>query len=251
MEARQQKIVIVGCGGIGGVLCGHLSRAGHAVTMIAHNPEILATVRKRGMRVGEEPASQLTRPEVVLDCASLASESPFDIAFLAVPPTAAEQAARDALALLGDTGQLVCLPNGLMEERLAAHIPPNQLLGGVVGFGARMLAPGHVMQTSPGGVVLGRLRPEGPVSADQGLRDVADVLSCVQGPIQRTDNLRGAATDILGANVMGGTCARVCPTEILCEGACVRNLDDDLQAAVQKGLARAAAAPTISATRSN
>lgn len=38
-----------------------------------------------------------------------------------------------------------------------------------------------------------------------------------------TDNLRGAATDILGANVLGGMCARVCPTEILCEGSCVRN----------------------------
>jgi dihydropyrimidine dehydrogenase (NAD+) subunit PreT len=42
-----------------------------------------------------------------------------------------------------------------------------------------------------------------------------------------TDNLRGAALDILDANIMGGMCARVCPTEILCEGDCVRNLDDD------------------------
>ena len=41
-----------------------------------------------------------------------------------------------------------------------------------------------------------------------------------------TDNLVGAATDILGANVLGGMCARVCPTEILCEGDCVRNIDD-------------------------
>jgi glutamate synthase (NADPH/NADH) small chain len=41
-----------------------------------------------------------------------------------------------------------------------------------------------------------------------------------------TDNLRGAATEILSANVLGGMCARVCPTEILCEGVCVRNLDD-------------------------
>lgn len=38
-----------------------------------------------------------------------------------------------------------------------------------------------------------------------------------------TDNLRGAAQDILGANILGGMCARVCPTEILCEGSCVRN----------------------------
>ena len=37
-----------------------------------------------------------------------------------------------------------------------------------------------------------------------------------------TGNLRGAAETILGANVLGGSCARVCPTEVLCEQACVR-----------------------------
>ena len=42
-----------------------------------------------------------------------------------------------------------------------------------------------------------------------------------------TGNLRGSAIDILSANVMGGVCARVCPTEILCEGACVRNAQQD------------------------
>jgi len=36
------------------------------------------------------------------------------------------------------------------------------------------------------------------------------------------DNLRGAARAILEANPLGGTCARVCPTEELCEQACVR-----------------------------
>ena len=39
-------------------------------------------------------------------------------------------------------------------------------------------------------------------------------------------NLKGAAVDILSANPLGGMCARVCPTEILCEGACVRNHQD-------------------------
>ncbi|MDB5999416.1 MAG: dihydropyrimidine dehydrogenase [Rhizobacter sp.] len=37
------------------------------------------------------------------------------------------------------------------------------------------------------------------------------------------DNLRGAATAILEANPLGGMCARVCPTEELCEDVCVRN----------------------------
>src|ERR1700730_9144764 len=34
----------------------------------------------------------------------------------------------------------------------------------------------------------------------------------------------GAARTILEANVFGGSCARACPTEVLCEGACVDNL---------------------------
>jgi dihydropyrimidine dehydrogenase (NAD+) subunit PreT len=36
-----------------------------------------------------------------------------------------------------------------------------------------------------------------------------------------TENIIGAARTILSANVLGASCARVCPTEVLCEGACV------------------------------
>jgi len=36
------------------------------------------------------------------------------------------------------------------------------------------------------------------------------------------ENLRGAARAILEANPLGGTCARACPTEELCEQVCVR-----------------------------
>ena len=38
-----------------------------------------------------------------------------------------------------------------------------------------------------------------------------------------TGNLEGSAKTILEQNIMGGMCARVCPTEVLCEEACVRN----------------------------
>jgi glutamate synthase (NADPH/NADH) small chain len=42
-----------------------------------------------------------------------------------------------------------------------------------------------------------------------------------------TEDQRGAAQTILSANILGGMCARVCPTEILCEGDCVRNVEGD------------------------
>lgn len=47
-----------------------------------------------------------------------------------------------------------------------------------------------------------------------------------------SSNIKGAAKDILSANIMGGMCARVCPTEILCEQACVRNKLDDEPVAI-------------------
>lgn len=42
----------------------------------------------------------------------------------------------------------------------------------------------------------------------------------------KTGNALGAAKTILTQNIMGGMCARVCPTEQLCEEVCVRNTSE-------------------------
>ncbi|MCM5558588.1 NAD(P)-dependent oxidoreductase [Pleomorphomonas sp. JP5] len=42
-----------------------------------------------------------------------------------------------------------------------------------------------------------------------------------------TGNVEGAAETIFESNILGGMCARVCPTETLCEEACVRNAAEE------------------------
>ncbi|OLP52552.1 dihydropyrimidine dehydrogenase [Rhizobium rhizosphaerae] len=42
-----------------------------------------------------------------------------------------------------------------------------------------------------------------------------------------TGNAMGAAKTIFDQNILGGMCARVCPTETLCEQACVRNTAEE------------------------
>jgi dihydropyrimidine dehydrogenase (NAD+) subunit PreT len=42
-----------------------------------------------------------------------------------------------------------------------------------------------------------------------------------------TGDPKGAAKDILTQNIMGSVCARVCPTEVLCEGVCVRTAQEE------------------------
>ncbi len=43
----------------------------------------------------------------------------------------------------------------------------------------------------------------------------------------KADNPKGAAKTIFDENILGGMCARVCPTETLCEQACVRNSQEE------------------------
>src|SRR6202789_2997669 len=57
-------------------------------------------------------------------------------------------------------------------------------------------------------------------------------------------NRSGAATTIFDSNIMGGICARVCPTETLCEEACVREAAEAKPVVIGR-LQRYATEPTI------
>src|SRR5215468_6028424 len=61
-----------------------------------------------------------------------------------------------------------------------------------------------------------------------------------------TGNLRGSAKTILSANILGQSCARVCPTSVLCEGACVLNAQGKKPVEIGK-LQRYAVDPIVAA----
>ena len=87
-----------------------------------------------------------------------------------------------------------------------------------------------------------------PLTEAQALLDASRCLYCFDAPcvqacptridvpsfIKRIaeDNVRGAAQAILQSNPLGGFCARDCPTEVLCEQVCVRNVQQGRPVAI-------------------
>lgn len=98
----------------------------------------------------------------------------------------------------------------------------------------------HPLPVLPGGRLEERFSEKKPAySAAEAITEANRCLYCVEAPCIKacptgidipnfihkisTGNTTGAARTILKENILGASCARVCPVEVLCAGACVYN----------------------------
>ncbi len=196
--AATARVVVFGCGGIGGVVAARLAKNGQPVVVVTNNAAITEAVAKNGLKAALDDVVVTVRVDVVTDAKGAAARGQFDVALLAVPPNRIDAAADAALAMLAPGGQIVPLANGLPEEHLAARVGDHLICGGIVGFGASQKEAGVVAQTSDGGITLGRL--SGVI--DDAVIRVAAVLAAVDdsAPENVTTNLRGARYSKLAIN---------------------------------------------------
>ncbi|APR83604.1 2-dehydropantoate 2-reductase [Minicystis rosea] len=187
------RILVVGCGGIGGIVAAHLFEQGHDVTALTTNPLIADAINTTGFRVRGDGGPGTVRGRAVRELPK--DGAPFDYVLLATQPPQVEDAARSVLPALSPRGAMVCFQNGLCEERVAAIAGPERTFGAIVAWGASMVEAGVYDRTSAGGFVLGRL--DG--ATDPRLDDLARVLEAI-GPTTVTENLAGARWSKLAIN---------------------------------------------------
>jgi 2-dehydropantoate 2-reductase len=139
------RIVVFGAGGIGGVLGGRLAQHGQQVVLIARG-EHEAVMRAQGLRI-ESPDGAVTVP---VDTATAPGEVAWkdgDVVLLAMKSQDTFAALADLAGLVPPETPIVCVQNGVANERMALRLFPN-VYGVCVMCPTTFLEPGVVQAHS-------------------------------------------------------------------------------------------------------
>lgn len=189
------RIIVQGVGGIGGVLATRLLAAGYDVLPITGNQAVADVLNKSGFRLSGLSGT-LSVPLRLPAQAHLPSDTqPCQLLLLATPPSRLEEALASSAPFLAPTGFAVCFQNGLPEGRARRHVPPHQLLGAILSWGANMPRPGEYVETSSGSIQLGRYQG----GLDASVEQVAQILRHV-APVALVENLQGVRWSKLAIN---------------------------------------------------
>ena len=198
------RIAIVGVGGVGGLVGGHLARAGFDVTLIDPWPEHVTAMKARGI-VLRDPGNEYEIPVKALHIGEVSlHRTPFDLAFVCVKLYDTDWATSLIAPYLVPSGFVVTLQNGLIEDRVAAVVGWGRTVGCIAaGLYVGLAGPGHVVRArhqAQGprnvfcvGEVHGRITPRA--------RSVAEMLRHVDGA-EVTTNLWGKRWSKLSTNAM-------------------------------------------------
>jgi len=202
------KLLVVGCGAIGGVVASHLLATGQQTSVLTTNRAIGEALLRDGFQVQSDAlGAAVPAPAVLFDAAEVSDS--FDYVLLAVQPPQVREAVEGIADRLGANARIVCFQNGLCEELVAEIVGPERVIGAVVAWGASMAGPGRYERTSSGGFTLGRLGG----GRDAPLEALARLLEAV-GPVEVTENLAGVRWSKLGINCAVSTLGTISGTTL-------------------------------------
>ena len=197
------KIAIVGTGATGSVYAGLLASAGHEVWAIDSWREHIEAVRDGGMHVSGASGDRVATLNATTDPGEVGV---VDLVVIATKAHDVEDAARDAAPLLGEQTVVLPIQNGLgSADRVASIVGAERVIAGVIGgFGASIVAPGHVHHY---GMELVRLGERGaPVS--ERVERIAEAWREAGFTVRTYDNVDCLVWEKLICNVaFSGTCA--------------------------------------------
>jgi 2-dehydropantoate 2-reductase len=155
------RIAVVGAGGVGCYFGGRLARAGGDVHLLARGRHLRA-IRDHGLRISGARGEFAVALPATDDPADI---GPSDIVLFCVKSYDTEAAVELLPPLLHPTTAVVSLQNGIdSDEKIAARVGPEHVMGGAAFIFASVVEPGVVHDAGgPGSLVFGEL--DGSTSA--------------------------------------------------------------------------------------
>jgi 2-dehydropantoate 2-reductase len=134
------RIGIVGAGGVGGLVAGLLSRAGHDVALVTRG-KALESIRERGLRVDSTLGTFTAR----IEAGSARELAPVDALLLAVKTWQVPEVAASLGAMLRPGGIVVPLQNGVdAPDQCADALGAERAFGGICHVLSWITEPGAV-----------------------------------------------------------------------------------------------------------
>jgi len=190
------KIAVVGAGAMGSVYAGLLADAGHEVWAVDRWREHIEAIRASGLRIEGASGDRVVR----INATTNPSEAgPAELVILATKAMNVAEAAEAAKPLVGPDTLVLSIQNGLGGPDTAASVlgEDRVAVGVVGGFGASVVAPGHVHHH---GLELVRLgEREGPVTPR--IEAVADVWRGAGFTVRTFDDVQKLVWEKLICNV--------------------------------------------------
>jgi 2-dehydropantoate 2-reductase len=152
------KIAVMGAGGLGGYFGARLAQGGHEVHFIARGAH-LAAIKAEGLRVRSVRGDFELPPARTPVTDDPSSIGPCQVVLFTVKSYDTDDAAQRLDPLLAPETAVISLQNGIdNEDRLAARIGPEHVVGGVAFIFAGIAEPGVIRDSGgPARIVLGEL----------------------------------------------------------------------------------------------
>lgn len=147
------RIAVVGAGAMGCVLGGHLFESDHDVTLIDVWADHVRTINEKGLHLTGVSGDRVLHPRAVTSPVGLPVQ---DLVLIMVKSTYTEQAAKDALSIIGPGTMVLTVQNGVGNaDKIAAVVGPEKVIAGTTANGAVLLGPGEIKHAGKGETVIG------------------------------------------------------------------------------------------------
>lgn len=189
------KISVIGSGAMGCLFGGLLTEAGQEVQLLDVWPEHVNALNENGLSILREGGERIIRVHATTDPAEIQQT---DLALIFVKHSQTGEAVRTAVRLLGDTGYILTLQNGMGNAEIIAETAGHKrVICGTTAQGAMLLGPGRIQHSGIGKTKIGMW--------DQDRQPIVDVVagafSAAKIETSGVDNIKPVIWSKLFANV--------------------------------------------------